>query len=221
VIPADGDRLDAVLERARAAGFLGPGPVDRQRAHAEGFAGVVERALGRAPAAVADLGTGGGVPGLVLAARWREASVVLIEAMARRSEFLERATEELHWQNRVRVLRVRAEDAARDPELREGFDVVTARGFDRPAVTAEIAAGLVRPGGLVVVSEPPGGDPARWPDAPLSELGLGSPRIDSARIDTSRMGDEQDASFAILAKVGPCPADRPRPTKALVKRPAW
>ena len=49
----------------------------------------------------------------------------------------------------------RAEDAGRDPELREGFDLVTARSFARPAVTAEIGAGLVRPGGVMVVSEPP------------------------------------------------------------------
>jgi 16S rRNA (guanine527-N7)-methyltransferase len=210
VSTADGD-LDAVLDAARTAGYLGPGPVERQRAHAEEFAEAVERALGRAPSSVADLGPGGGVPGLVLAARWVETSLVLIEAMARRSEFLQHAVAQLGWSDRVEVVRVRAEEAAHDPRFREHFEVVTARGFDRPPVTAEIAAGLVRIGGLVVVSEPPGGDPSRWPERELRALGLAPARHVAG----------QDASFAILPKSAPTPTGTPRPTKALVKRPAW
>ena len=55
---------------------------------------------------------------------------------------------------------------------RESFDLVTARSFARPAVTAEIGAGLARPGGMMVVSEPPTGE-ARWPEAALADLGYG------------------------------------------------
>jgi 16S rRNA (guanine527-N7)-methyltransferase len=178
---------------------------------------VIERALDQVPDSVADLGTGGGVPGLVFAARWPSTPVMLIEAMARRSQLLEAAVEELGWSDRVRVMRVRAEDAAHDPQFREQFMVVTARGFDRPPIPAESAAGLVRPAGLVVVSEPPGGDPARWPDTPLFELGLGPAQI----VTAAGVDNGEDASFAILPKIAPAPSDRPRPTKHLVKRPAW
>ena len=69
------EALRATLERARDLGFLGPGPVADHLAHARGFL-VAESALGRSPGQVVDLGSGGGVPGLVLAAAWPESSVV-------------------------------------------------------------------------------------------------------------------------------------------------
>src|SRR4051794_28553324 len=53
-----------VLADARDAGFLGPGPIEPHIAHAEGFGAAAEQALGRAPENFADLGTGGGIPGL-------------------------------------------------------------------------------------------------------------------------------------------------------------
>src|SRR4051812_34590597 len=59
-------QLIETLEEARTAGFLGPGPVEPHIRHAQGFAAAVVAALGREPANFADLGSGGGVPGLVL-----------------------------------------------------------------------------------------------------------------------------------------------------------
>jgi len=81
----------------------------------------------------------------------------------------------------VTVVRARAEVAARS-EMRGSFDLVVARAFGSPPVTAECAAGFLRVGGLLVVSEPPpqsptgrdqvSGEPVRWPVGPLAELGL-------------------------------------------------
>src|SRR5690606_17211507 len=122
---------------------------------------------------VLDLGSGGGVPGLVLAVRRPDLDVVLLDAMSRRCTFLEAAAAELGLAGRVRVVCERAEVAARDPELRGTFDVVVARSFAAPPVTAECAAGFLRVGGRLLVSEPPDhtGE-ERWPAAPLDELGL-------------------------------------------------
>jgi 16S rRNA (guanine527-N7)-methyltransferase len=52
----------------------------------------------------------------------------------------------------------------------ETFDAVTARGFGPPLSTLRLASQLVRPGGLVVISEPPAGE--RWPEPEVRSLGL-------------------------------------------------
>src|ERR1019366_9022502 len=84
-----GAEVHALLERSAVLGFLGGMPVDQQIAHALGFVWTVETELGRAPRSVLDLGTGGGIPGLVLAACWPDSRVVLFDANQRRTEFLD------------------------------------------------------------------------------------------------------------------------------------
>jgi 16S rRNA (guanine527-N7)-methyltransferase len=168
------DGLLAVLERSRSLGFLGPGSVRVQVEHAQGFAGGPE-GTPQAPASrFVDLGSGGGLPGLVLADLWPESSGVLLDAAARRCEFLAEAVRELGWDDRIQVVRARAEDAGRQADLRAASDLVVARGFGPPAVTAECAAPLLAEGGRLTVSEPPEPppDPPRWPPEGLAELGL-------------------------------------------------
>lgn len=94
---------------------------------------------------VVDLGSGAGLPGLVLALMLPKSSIVLVEPMARRTAFLAECVRELDLPN-VDVERARAEELAGQV----GADVVTARavaGLDR---LAGLAAGLARPGGLVL-----------------------------------------------------------------------
>ena len=77
--------LTQILDEARAAGFLGPGPLDIQLRHAEGFA-LVSRRLwpdGATPPVLLDLGSGGGLPGLVVAVRRPEVALVLLDANGR------------------------------------------------------------------------------------------------------------------------------------------
>jgi 16S rRNA (guanine527-N7)-methyltransferase len=128
---------------------------------------------------VLDLGSGGGLPGLVLATYRPQLELTLLEARQRACRFLREAVTALDLA-RVTVVEARAEDAARRPDLRESFDAVVARSFGPPAVTAECAVGFLRPGGRLVVSEPPGdqeGDGAavRWSQSGLEELGLSAP----------------------------------------------
>jgi hypothetical protein len=78
-------------------------------------------------------------------------------------------------------------------------------------VTAEVATGFLRNGGWAVVSEPPGGDPARWPEPSLRGLGLGA----------AVLAEHRGAWFAALPKQDPALPDVPRSTRRLVKRPAW
>ena len=90
-------RCTSILAEARAAGFLGPGPLEPQIRHAQGFAAVARRlaAAGRVPPRLVDLGSGGGLPGLVVAERLARAHLALLEANGRRAAFLRRAVERL------------------------------------------------------------------------------------------------------------------------------
>jgi 16S rRNA (guanine527-N7)-methyltransferase len=165
------DALIGVLERARELGFLGPGPIEQQVDHADGFAAVLEELDVDPSAALADLGSGGGVPGLVLLVRRPSARGLLVESMQRRAAFLRRAVAALGLGNRAAVAEERAESVGRS-DARGTLDVVVARSFGPPAVVAECAAPLLRVGGLLVVSEPPEDAGPRWPAEGLRRLGL-------------------------------------------------
>jgi 16S rRNA (guanine527-N7)-methyltransferase len=165
-----------VLTDARTLGFLGPGPLEHQIQHAQGFA-VIGRRLSPETPQLIDLGSGGGLPGLVVAAGWPGATLHLLEANGRRAAFLRRAVERLDLEKRVSVLEQRAEVAGRQPDLRATFDGALARSFGRPAVVAECAAPFLRVGSWLLVSEPPRSQneddaESRWPVEPLRLVGL-------------------------------------------------
>jgi 16S rRNA (guanine527-N7)-methyltransferase len=202
--------LTAVLLDARRRGFLGPGPVAQHVHHARGFVSAAEAALGRTPSTYVDLGTGGGIPGLVLAFAWPGAHGTFIDAAARRCEALRTWIERLDLTSRVTVVEGRAEEIAHDPHWRERAEVVTARAFAAPGPTAEIGTGFVQVGGVLVVSDPPAADEGRWPPAPLAELGL-----------TAEAADSAAGHFQVLRKRSPAPGRFPRASGRPAKRPLW
>jgi len=95
---------------------------------------------------IADLGAGAGVPGLVLAAALPGAEVSLVEAVARKGGFLERAVAAMELTN-ARVIVARAEGWT---EGRDRQDLVTARALAELPVLVEYAAPLLAPGGALV-----------------------------------------------------------------------
>ena len=97
---------------------------------------------------VIDLGTGAGFPGLPCAILDPTLDVALLESHGRRTDFLRTTVEALGLQN-VRVVHARAEDAARDPALREAFDLVVARALAAMPVLVELALPFLRPGGVL------------------------------------------------------------------------
>jgi 16S rRNA (guanine527-N7)-methyltransferase len=167
--------------------------------------------LGSPSGSFLDLGSGGGLPGLVLALRWPDARGVLLDAGARRGEHLEAACRDLGLADRVAVVVARAEDAARNADWRGSVELVVARAFGAPAVTAECAVGFLRPGGRLVVSEPPGGEPSRWDPVGLVRLGLEGPEMLRGERATG-------AAFELRAA-----ADErwPRRTGVPAHRPLW
>jgi 16S rRNA (guanine527-N7)-methyltransferase len=216
---ADREALTAVLEEAQRLGFLGPGPVVSHLEHALGFATLAPPpAAGTPPAGAAawdgrilDLGSGGGLPGLVVARALPHARLVLLDAGERRTDFLLSSAAGLEVTDRVVVVRARAEEAGRRVELRGSFDCVLARSFGPPAVTAECAAPFLRPGGHLVVSEPPTDEGVRrWPMAGLAMLGM-------APADPISVG----TSFVRIVQRLRCPDLYPRRVGVPAKRPLF
>jgi 16S rRNA (guanine527-N7)-methyltransferase len=75
--------------------------------------------------------------------------------MVKAARFLEEALEWEGAPDNGTVITARVEEIARIPELVEAFDLVTARSFGPPAVTAECGAQFMKVGGVMIVSEPP------------------------------------------------------------------
>jgi hypothetical protein len=203
-----------LLEEAGRRGFLGPRPAQDHAEHAGGFAAAWRAVVGPdAPESACDLGSGGGVPGLILATGcWPTTRWTLLDAMGKRCEFLEEAVAALDLEARVVVACGRAEQLGRPgAPLRGAFDLVTSRGFGRPSTTAEAAAGLLRTGGHLVVSEPPDGDGSRWDVDGCSRVGLHPLRV--VRSDV--------ASFMVLRQEQ-APEDRyPRSPKGQSRAPLF
>lgn len=227
----DRERVEKALLRSRSLGFLGPGPVGSHVDHATDMARAVCRHFEPAPGTqVLDLGAGGGLPGLVLAALWPEARFVFLDSNHRRTGALVETVAELGWSDRVTVICERAEVAGRDPLLREAIALVVARSFGPPAVTAECAAPLLRIGGLLAVAEPPAARPvrsvavgvddgsdveetrdiSRWPPEGLGLLGLEPVELVA-----------EPVAVQILRQVSTCPERYPRRTGVPSHRPLF
>jgi 16S rRNA (guanine527-N7)-methyltransferase len=188
-------------------------PIDAQVEHALGFVHAFESEFGRAPNSVLDLGSGGGVPGFVLASCWSRSRVVLIDSNNRRTEFLASELSALEDLEEVEVICARAEELGRDQRLRGELELVTARSFGAPAVAAECGAPLLAVGGVMIVSEPPDDRSLeRWPPLGLSELGLEP---------STRNRFNDSFSFQVLRKSAETPDRFPRRVGIPSKRPLF
>ncbi len=125
-------------------GLIGPREVprlwERHLLNSAAVAGLVPH-----PCTLIDLGSGAGLPGIVLALMLPDVTVTLLEPMLRRVTFLEECVSALGLEN-ARVCRGRAEDLAGQLSA----DVVTARAVAPLDRLAALALGLVRPGGIVL-----------------------------------------------------------------------
>ncbi len=194
----------AVLSDAQRIGLLGPEPVERHIQHALTWASILE------PAPFLDLGSGAGIPGLILAMLWPDVSATLLDGQVRRAAWLRSALARLDLHPRVTALVGRAEELGHQAGHREGYELVVARAFGPPSAVAECGAAFVRVGGRLSVSEPPGAQD-RWPSKSCEELGLGA--IDGIVRD--------GVSFVILCKTSGTPASFPRPRSLPWKSPLW
>ena len=158
--------LAQVFSQAQERGWIGPQAIDRQIEHSLGFAA----AAVAVPNVAVDLGTGGGLPALVLASVWPQSRWTLAESSLARAAFLELQCARLGWSDRIRVFHGKAEDLGENQEFRGQADLVTARSFGAPSLVIQAAAPLLRIGGELIASASP--NPTPWPPAILAEQGM-------------------------------------------------
>jgi 16S rRNA (guanine527-N7)-methyltransferase len=143
---------------------------------------------------VVDVGSGGGVPGIPIAAALPDREVILLEANGRKCDFLRQ------WAPpNATVLQGRAEEQSLDQ-----YGVAVAKALAPPPVAAEWCLPLVRPGGTVVLWAGPSAD------------------ADRVRQVTERIGGElaeAHEGFFVLRKVRATPEGFPRRTGVARKRP--
>lgn len=111
---------------------------------ADSLAGLDVNAL-RGAAQIADLGSGGGLPGLALAIALPASHVTLVESVGGKARFIARTVETLGLQN-AEVVASRAEELG----SRDRFEAVTARALGPLPLVLEYAAPVLAPGGTVV-----------------------------------------------------------------------
>jgi 16S rRNA (guanine527-N7)-methyltransferase len=150
-----GDRLplaegyaDVLAVEATVRGLIGPREVPRLwERHLLNCAVVTD--LIPVGASVCDVGSGAGLPGIVLAIRRPDLDVKLLEPLLRRSTFLDLAVSKMGLSN-VSVHRGRAEDVVGAAGFERGFDVVTSRAVAPMERLAGWSLPLTRPGGFVL-----------------------------------------------------------------------
>jgi 16S rRNA (guanine527-N7)-methyltransferase len=145
---------------------------------------------------IVDVGSGGGAPGIPLAATLPEREVTLLEAERRKAEFLWR------WQEALPNLEVIWGRAEEQPADRYG--VAVAKALAPPPVAAEWALPLVRPGGAVVLWVGPSVDEGRVARV-AAQVGGGSP--------------ENRDGLLVVPKVAATPEGFPRRSGMARKRP--
>lgn len=163
--------IEELLREGILAGQFG-GELKPHGDHAMGFVHFLDNPLKDFVGHVVDIGSGAGLPALVLAEAFPETHWTLVERREGRTDLLRRAVQRLGLEHRVDVRTQDVALAARG-ELRGTADWVTARSFGQPGNTAECATGFLCAGGQLLVSEPFDGDLGqRWPADGLSAVDL-------------------------------------------------
>ena len=162
-----------------------------------------------------DVGTGAGFPGIPLAIALPELSCTLLDSLQKRIAFLENVTETLGLSN-ANLLSARAEDAAKDPEHREAYDLATSRAVADLAVLSEYCLPFVRIGGAFLAYK--GADCTEETERAanaLQILGGAAPRVETYPIPEL----EGLHTLLLIEKTGPTPEKYPRRAGVPTKRP--
>ena len=125
-------------------------PVDMARRHVLDSLVAVPVLEGLGARSFVDIGSGGGFPGLPLAAAVAADRALLVESIGKKAAFLEVAIDATGLADRVEVAATRVEDLAAEPAGRERWPAVLARAVGPLAELVELAFPLLSPGGSLV-----------------------------------------------------------------------
>ncbi len=165
-------------------------------------------------AKVADVGSGAGFPGVPLKIAKRDIHLTAIDSLLKRLNFLETVKEELSLDNFTTV-HMRAEEAGQNEELRESFDIATARAVASLSVLCEWCLPLVKVGGSFVALKGPS------PEAEIEEAKeaikiLGGNVSDVFEV---KLPGDITHSIVLIKKISQTPSKYPRKAGKASKQP--
>lgn len=162
-----------------------------------------------------DVGTGAGFPGLPIAIMKSDLQVTLLDSLNKRINFLNTVVRELGLQN-VTTIHSRAEDGARDKNLREKFDIATSRAVANMTVLAEFCLPYVKVGGNFIALKGPAVEEEI--QGSKNAIGtLGGELVDICEViieDT-----ELSHNLVCVKKVKECSKTYPRKAGTITKKP--
>jgi len=160
-----------------------------------------------------DVGSGGGLPGLPLKLARPELRLTLVEANRKKAAFLTHACAILGLED-VEVLAARAEDAGRDPRLRDSFDAATARALASLPVVVELCLPFVRPGGRLLAMKTAGAEEAERAMPAITALNAELLDVRPAPSTARSLG-----TVVVIRKLGPTPDAYPRRAGVPLRKP--
>jgi 16S rRNA (guanine527-N7)-methyltransferase len=163
---------------------------------------------------IADIGSGAGFPGLVLAIALPDWQVDLIESVGRKCEFIQRAIDAAGIPNAT-VINARSEGLAAG-ERREAYEAVTARAVGRLSTLAELASPLLKENGVLVAwkgkRDP---DEEQQLEQAAEQLAMHPELI----LDVGDRAGSKHRHLHVIRKLGPTPSELPRRPGMAKKRP--
>ncbi len=203
-----------LLEEEKASVSSVTEPERAWRVHVEdSLTGLEVEELSRA-ARIADIGSGAGFPGLVLAVALPDSRVDLIESVGRKCDFMRRAIAAAGIPNAA-VFNARSEELAAG-EQRDSYDAVTARAVGRLSTLAELASPMLRENGILVAwkgkRDP---EEERQLERAAEQLAMHPEQI----LDVGDRAGSEHRHLHVVRKLGPTPETLPRRPGIAKKRP--
>ena len=162
-----------------------------------------------------DVGTGAGFPGILLRIVLPEIRLILLEATAKKAEFLRHITAKLELDN-VEIVRGRAEEVAHDESYRERFDIVVSRALAPLNVLAELTLPFCAIGGRLIAQKK--GDISQEMDQASRAVNTLGGEINGV-LDITLDEFDDDRCLVIIDKVKVTPLKYPRRPGIPTKKP--
>lgn len=164
---------------------------------------------------IIDIGTGAGFPGIPLKIMDNSLKVTLFDSLQKRLNFLDTVIAELQLED-ITTIHGRAEDGGRAPNLREKYDIATARAVAKMPVLLEYALPFVKIGGYFIALKGPELD---------EELAQSKKALKTLGAEIAEVGhftlanDSYTRNIALIKKIAPTPKAYPRKAGTPQKKP--
>lgn len=168
---------------------------------------------------VIDVGTGAGFPGIPLKIYNESLDITLLDSLNKRINFLNHVIEELNL-NKIKAVHSRAEDAAKNPDYREKFDVATSRAVANLSTLVEYLLPFVRVNGICICMKGPNVEEelGRAKKA-IEVLGGRIEQVDNFKLAADGSENDLERNIIIIRKVRKCSNKYPRKAGMPSKEP--